>query len=152
MYENDHIEPEFLKRQKKNPFQTPEQYFETLEDRILKNITNENQTKARSFKLIKFIKPALGIAASITLIYLVMQAPIELRMFSKVAQKNIPNINATTPAEEYSFLLTSTDENTLINAISSGETNDQEDINQDEVLAYLSTGLNDVEIYSEIQN
>lgn len=152
MYEEDNIESDFLKRQKRNPFQAPEQYFETLEEKIMEKVKNESAPKSRTPGIIKFLKPALGIAASITLVYFLLQAPISSKIFTNTSQTNNQDSSGTNNSEEYSYIVSSTDENTLINAILSGETNEKETINQDEVLAYLSTGLNDVEIYSEIQN
>jgi len=51
-----------------------------------------------------------------------------------------------------SFELGSIDDNTLVSAIFTDETISASDTNSDELLAYLSSGLNDVEIYSEFQN
>jgi len=54
--------------------------------------------------------------------------------------------------DDSTFNFSSIDESTLVNAIFSNEKSTVADINPDEMLAYLSSGLNEVEIYSEIQN
>jgi hypothetical protein len=102
--------------------------------------------------MIQFMKPVLGLAASFTLVYLLVYYPINtflLKDNTKTA------VSTTTPADllnDYSITLTSIDENSLVDAIFSDETNNFAETNPDEFLAYLSSGLNDVEIYSEIQN
>jgi hypothetical protein len=152
MYEEENIEPDFLKRPKTNPFRTPDYYFESLEDRIMGNIEDKAKEKSSSAKIIQFMKPALGLAASFTLVYLLVYYPINtflLKDNTKTA------VNTTAPADllnDYSINLTSIDENSLVDAIFSDETNNIAETNPDEFLAYLSSGLNDVEIYSEIQN
>lgn len=152
MHEEEYIEPDFLKRQKTNPFKTPDYYFESLEDRIMGNIEYQHKKKSSSFKIIQFMKPALGLAASFTLVYLLVYYPINtflLKDNTKTA------VSTTAPADllnDYSINLTSIDENSLVDAIFSDETNNIAETNPDEFLAYLSSGLNDVEIYSEIQN
>ncbi|MBV5315908.1 MAG: hypothetical protein JZU47_21595 [Prolixibacteraceae bacterium] len=152
MYEEENIEPDFLKRPKTNPFRTPDYYFESLEDRIMGNIEDKAKKKSSSAKIIQFMKPALGLAASFTLVYLLVYYPINtflLKDNTKTA------FSTTAPADllnDYSINLTSIDENSLVDAIFSDETNNIAETNPDEFLAYLSSGLNDVEIYSEIQN
>ena len=44
------------------------------------------------------------------------------------------------------------DESTLVNAIFSDDNSNSTDINSEDMLAYLSSGLNEVQIFSEIQN
>jgi hypothetical protein len=55
-------------------------------------------------------------------------------------------------ADAYTFNISLIDENSLVDAITSNETSNSSKINSDELLAYLSTRLNDVQIYSEFQN
>ena len=55
--------------------------------------------------------------------------------------------------DAYALNISMADENSLVNAIFGNETTTTlAEINPDEVLAYLSNDMNDVEIYSEIQN
>jgi len=44
------------------------------------------------------------------------------------------------------------DENSLVNALLDEETKSINETNADELLAYLSSGVNEVDIYAEIQN
>ena len=152
MYEEENIEPDFLKRPKTNPFRTPDYYFESLEDRIMGNIEDKAKKKSSSARLIQFLKPALGLAASFTLVYLLVYYPINTFLLKPTAETTITDTVTSDLLTDYSINLASIDENSLINAIFSDETNNLAETNPDELLAYLSTGLNDVEIYTEIQN
>lgn len=153
MYEEDNIEHEFLKRPKTNPFRTPDQYFESMEDRVMETIHYQSKKKTSSSRIIQFLKPALGLAASFTLVYLLVYYPINILFLKNVAQTEVTDSTSTVLPEEFTFNLASIDDNTLLHAIFSDETNTTTaETNPDELLAYLSSGLNDVEIYAELQN
>lgn len=152
MYEDENIEPEFLKRPKINPFRTPDNYFETIEDRIMGNIEYQAKKKTTSSVIIRFLKPVLGLAASFALIYLLVYYPINTFLQKDTAKTELTDSVATDWLYADSFNLASIDENALVTAMFSDETSTANQTNPDEVLAYLSSGMNDVEIYSEIQN
>jgi hypothetical protein len=153
MYEEDNIEHEFLKRPKTNPFRTPDRYFESMEDRVMETIHYQSKKKTSSSRMIQFLKPALGLAASFTLVYLLVYYPINILFPKNVAQTEVTDSTSTVLPEEFTFNLASIDDNTLLHAIFSDEPNTTTaETNPDELLAYLSSGLNDVEIYAELQN
>jgi len=146
--EEDNIEPEFMKRPGTNPFRTPEGYFDSLEDRIMKGIQLPEKKKNNSSQIIRILKPVMGIAASLTLVYLLANYP-----FTNNTIKTEVSLTYTLSTKDDSTLNFSLiDENTLVDAIFSDEESTVADINPDDMLAYLSTGLNEIEIYSEIQN
>lgn len=150
MYKEDHYEPDFAKH-RQNPFKTPDSYFESLEDRIMGNINNKAKKKNSSAQIIRFLKPALGIAASITLFYMLAYQPINSFLLKGTANTEQTDAITSDTLNDYSYNLSSIDENSLIDAIFTDETSNFTETNPDEFLAYLSSGLNDVEIYSEIQ-
>jgi hypothetical protein len=151
MYEDDYIEPEFMKRNKKNPFRAPEGYFDSIEDRMMGRIELPVKSKTTTARIIKFLKPALGLAASILLVGLLVYSPIKTLLLKNGTKTEVAQSSATDLLDDYSLNLTSIDDNALANAIFSDESNTTA-LDPDEVLAYLSSDLNDVEIYSEIQN
>lgn len=153
MQEEEKIESEFLKRPKSNPFKTPEYYFDTLEDRIMANIQYQDEKKTKKPSgIIQYLKPVLGLAASFALVYLLVYYPITTFILKDTAQVAITDSTETDWSEAYSVTLSNISENTLVNAIFSEESNAVTEANPDELLAYLSSGMNDIEIYSEIQN
>ena len=144
--EDKNIEPEFMKRKATNPFRTPEHYFDSLEDRIMSKIQVPEAPKKPN-QIIRFIKPAIGIAASLLVAYLLVNKPA-YRSNDKNVIAGLTNV----PGNDSAFNFSQIDESTVINAIFTEETDTLRKINQDEMLAYLSTGLNEIEIYAEIQN
>jgi len=146
--EEENIEPEFMKRPGTNPFRTPEGYFDSFEDRIMKEIQLPEKKKPVSVGILRILKPVLGIAAILTLVFLLVNNPFTRNT------TNTEMSSALTPSvkDDSTFNFSLIDENTLVNAIFSDEESTVADINPDEMLAYLSSGLNEVEIYSEIQN
>ena len=146
--EEENSKPEFMKRPGTNPFRTPDGYFDSIEDRIMKKIQLPEKKKSTSAGILRILKPVLGIAAMLALVFLLVNNPFT---------KNTVNTEASTALtpsvkDDSTFNFSSIDESTLVNAIFSNEKSTVADINPDEMLAYLSSGLNEVEIYSEIQN
>jgi len=151
MYEEENIEPEFMKRDKTNPFRTPDRYFDSLEDRIMGEIRHPAKSKTTSAKVIRLLKPVLGLAASITLVYILISNPINHFLLKGTINSQADITTAVSSDYDSTLSFSSIDDNTIINAISSDETSPVSEINSDDMLAYLSSGMNEVEIYSEIQ-
>jgi hypothetical protein len=152
MYEEENIKSEFEERGNSNPFRTPEGYFGSLEDRIMGAIEQPAKTKYNSSRIVRFLKPALGLAASFTLVYLLVYYPINILLLKNTAKTEIATVNTFDFFNDYPLNYSLIDDSTLVNTIYSDEESLSEEINSDEMLAYLSTGMNEVEIYSEIQN
>lgn len=151
MYEEENIEPEFLKRTKTNPFRTPEHYFDSIEDRIMGGIRPEERKKASSSRIIQLLKPALGLVAGLAIVYLLVYHPGNQVSQKRQAIAETTDTTSTDSLDNYAFSVYSIDERTLANAIFGGEAADSTKINTDEMLAYLSTDMTDLEIYTEIQ-
>lgn len=153
MYEEENTEPEFLKRTKKNPFKTPENYFDSIEERIMHSIKKEEKEKTSTGagKVYRLLKPVLGLAASLALVFMLVYYPFKYFSSGKLAQTNATDTTVGEGNDFYSVVISSIDENALVNALASEEQISQEEMNPDEVIAYLSSDMNDIEIYSEIQ-
>jgi len=153
MYEEENIEPDFINRLKKNPYKTPENYFDTIEDRIMERIKQEKKelTITKTEKAIRLLKPILALAASFALIFLLVYYPITYFSRKEIAKTNIPETSSTEVMDMYSLTIALADENSLMNTLINEENTNKEEINSDEVLAYLSSNMNDIEIYAEIQ-
>lgn len=154
MYEEDYIDPDFPKRLKKNPFKTPDNYFESIEDRVMQSIRQENKKESTAFsgKVIRLLKPALAVAASLAILFMLVYYPIEHFTSKKIAKATRTQTITPDTMDPLSLTISLIDENSLINTIVNEEEAASEEINADEVLAYLSSDMNDLEIYSEIQN
>lgn len=154
MYQEENTEPEFLKRPSKNPFRTPDHYFDSIEDRVMGSIKNEakKESISGSKKIYRLLKPVLGIAASLVLIYLLATNPIKhFSTKGNLAKSASTDTTSGDTMDAYSLNLSLIDENSLMNTIFGDDSAKPSEINRDEVLAYLSTDMTDLEIYSEIQ-
>ena len=147
--QEENIESEFLKSPGDNPFRTPEGYFDSMEDRIMSKVREPDKKKNSSGKIVRILKPVVGIAACLAVALIL----------SKHATRNNFNSNASFASDPYSGMkydsalnFSMIDESTLVNAIYSDEQSNVANINPDDMLAYISSGMNEVEIYSEIQN
>lgn len=145
--EEEHIESGFLKRDGASPFRVPEGYFESFDDRIMKRIEVENGKKSRSVNIVRILKPVLAVAASILLVYLVTDVQLTKNNIAKEFSSNGVSVVKDDSTLNFSLI----DESTLVNTIFSDDKSSSEEVNSDEMLAYLSSGLNEVQIYSEIQ-
>ena len=154
MYEEENIESEFLKRPKRNPFQTPENYFDSIEERVMHRIQQEENNKRFSGtgKMYRLLRPALGLAASLALVFVLVYYPINYFSSEKLVKTETTDTTFNEVNDFYTTAISVIDESSLVEALTNEEQTAQEEINPDEVLAYLSADMNDVEIYSEIQN
>lgn len=152
MHEEKDIKPDFEEMGNSNPFRAPEGYFGSIEDRIMGKISENAKPPKTSALIMRFLKPALGLAASFTLVYLLVYYPITSLLLKDTVQTEISDSISFDPFEAYSLSFSLVDESTLINTLFSDETNNTTEINPDDLLSYLSSGLNEFEIYSEIQN
>ncbi|MGE5393681.1 MAG: hypothetical protein ACM3P1_03000 [Candidatus Saccharibacteria bacterium] len=153
MYEEENIEPEILKQLKKNPFKTPENYFESIEERVMQKVKQESKKNKASYegKIILFLKPALAVAASLGILFLLVHYPVNYFSQNEIARAKVTDTVSKDTMDAYSLSFSLVDENSLINTIIDEDKAVKEGINPDEVLAYLSSDMNDIEIYSEIQ-
>jgi hypothetical protein len=151
MHEEEKILPEFLKRPEKNPFQTPEGYFDAIEDRIMGRIEPSIRKKTDTYRIVRFIKPVIGIAASLLLVYLLVKSPTNVDNIQHSTNAVTAESTSTDLLDFFPLNLGSIDDNILANAIFSDDSKTAV-IDSSEVFAYLSSNLNEVEIYSETHN
>lgn len=154
MYEEENIEPEFLKRTKTNPFRTPDHYFESIEDKVMGQIEYEakRKTTSGSRKIYQFLKPALGLAASFALIVMLSYYPLKYFTPKSMVESQTIDSSATDKMDPYSLHIAMIDESAFLNALFGEEKTTDTALDQDEILAYLSNEMTDLEIYAEIQN
>ena len=154
MYEEENIEPEFLKRNKTKAFRTPDHYFDSIEDRMMGSIHHEAKKKTTSGagKIYQLLKPVLGLAASFALIFMLAYYPIKYFSPKSIVKSETIDTTSSEGMDAYALNVSLIDENSLIDAIFGDESATQEELNPDEVLAYLSTEMTDLEIFTEIQN
>jgi len=138
------------KYSRENPFDVPEGYFDMVEYRIEERIRAEESESTRGQKFIRMVKPILGLAASFALAFLLIYYPIT-KILSKYTAGTTGQQSEKTKLDEefltdYGYL----DENTFFLALTSKE--EPADFESDEVLSFLTSELDDYEVYAEIIN
>ncbi len=78
--------PELEKIKKQNPFIVPENYFDEFSGRLAQRINTEETHKTVFRKMYVFLKPAIGLAASLILIFMLVYSP--LRKTAKISSPN----------------------------------------------------------------
>ncbi|NQU85247.1 MAG: hypothetical protein HQ541_05755 [Mariniphaga sp.] len=145
MDELKNIAPKLSKIRKENPFKIPNNYFDDFNARLDEKIKQEYQIK-KSNPVIRILKPVIGIAASLAIIFMLVNWP-----FGKSEINQTANIESGLP--EYNIenaiigIMEEMDDISLF-AIFESEIED-EPFSDDELIGYLSANLSDYDIYIE---
>lgn len=154
MNKKHHIPTRVQKQEHDLPFAVPDGYFDTLEDRIEARIAEETNTISPKGKLIRMLKPILGMAASFAVIFLLVYYPLSVFLPGYLAKNaEEPAAKNETFAEEealYSYLLVS--EQSLYDILNAETEQTGGEVTADEMLDYLATAMNETEIYAEFKN
>jgi hypothetical protein len=141
---------ELSKISKENPFGTPDNYFDDFSARLQVKIGAEKSaTLPKRTRLIQILKPALGLAASFALIFMLVYVPLKTFM-----PHHETNVAANT--EEYDTetgilnYIENIDESSFISLLN--ETEDENTFSDDDLALYVSANFNDYELYENLQN
>jgi len=113
MNKHGNIEPEFNEGLRKNPFHTPDGYFDNLEDRIMSGIHRSVQPASSKNGIIRLWKPILAIAACITLVYLLANYPDNYQGSKSEAKNEISSSSSTDIFDFYSINIRSINKKSL---------------------------------------
>lgn len=133
-----------------NPFDVPEGYFETFEDRLEEKIRITERKDSGVQKLITLIKPALGLAAGFALAFLLIYYPINKILSWHTARLAENKTLEIKPEEQLLYDSHGLDEGSFYLALTSRE--DPNGFESDEILSFLTAELDDYEVYSKIIN
>lgn len=131
---------------KENPFRVPDHYFDDFSARLQSKIEAEKIiVPYRRNRFIQIIKPALGLAASFALIFLLVYWPIKTLVPNKTASNqsgdayisDMEYMNAIEEMDDYTFFA-------LLNEPSNSSKMSTEDIAN-----YLQANSSEYEIYAE---
>lgn len=138
---------ELSKIKKETPFRVPENYFEDFSARLHMKLEADKATVPNhKNRFIQFVKPALGLAASFALVFMLVYWPLKTFIPNDVATNSNDNKSGITDVEylnmvegidEFSFLA-------LLEEPSSSVT-----FTDEEIVSYLQTNSSDYEIYAE---
>ncbi len=147
MDELNNIAPKLSGIKKDPPFRVPENYFEDLPARLQSRIAQLDDTKKeKPNTIVRILKPALGLAASFAIIFMLVYWPLS-KFQGKYAGQNQAGTEAVD--ENYYSLVAGLDENSLYSLLQENETEEQ--FNDEELASYLSTTFNDYDLFAEIK-
>ena len=148
MDELKNIAPELSKLKKETPFCTPDQYFDDFSARLQMQIQAEKRAVApRKTRFIQIFKPALGLAASFALIFLLVYVP--LKTFMPVQTNTVAE---TTDPEDMSIMnvLEHLDESSFLSLLNESENTSV--FSDEDLSLYVSANFNDYEIFENLNN
>jgi flagellar biosynthesis/type III secretory pathway M-ring protein FliF/YscJ len=140
--------PELSKLKKENPFRTPENYFDDFSARFHMKLEAEKQVPiSRKPRFIQLIKPALGLAASFAIIFMLVYVPLKT-FIAKDANK-VAKVSETTDSG-FENLIDQIDELSFYALLT--ENDDEADFTNDDLAVYVSANFSDYEIYENLAN
>ena len=147
MDELKNIAPKLSKLEKKNPFGTPDNYFDDFSARLQMKIeTEKSAVPKKEFRIINILKPAIGLAASFALIFMLVYVPLKTFVPSET--------NGYTAEAEFSDsdlldLVENLDESSFYALLE--ESNGTNSFTDDDLVAYVSANFTDYEIFENIE-
>ncbi len=146
MDELKNIAPELSKIKKENPFGVPPHYFDDFSARLQMKIEAEKAVlPSPKNRIIQFLKPALSLAASFALIFLLVYFPLKTFNNAQLAENSDSDTELTN--DDYLTLLEGMDENSFYALLNEPTSSDE--FSDDELLNYLGSNVSDYDIYLE---
>ena len=143
------IAPELSKIKKENPFGTPDNYFDDFSARLQLRLEAEKKaTVPRKIRFADILKPALGLAASFAIIFMLVYIPLKTFMPSERTE-----VAAVTDDYDEAGILNyieNIDESSFILLLNEDENKDV--FSDDDLTLYVSANFSDYEIYEKLEN
>lgn len=148
MDELKNIAPELSKLKKEPPFNVPDYYFDDFSARLQMQIQAEkNAVAPRKTRFIQIFKPALGLAASFALIFLLVYVP--LKTFFPNQENTVADVSAS---EDLSLMnvIEHLDESSFISLLD--DKDNSTEFSDEDLTMYVSSNFNDYEIFENLDN
>ncbi|KJF42041.1 hypothetical protein LH29_22440 [Draconibacterium sediminis] len=144
MEELKNIAPNLSKMKKENPFGAPKHYFDDFSARMQMQIEAEKHVATnKEFKLITLLKPALGLAASFAIIFMLVYIP--LKTFIPQEQFIETTVSTNFSDKQMHSILEELDETSFFTLLENDDNN--ETFSDEDLLAYVSSNFNAYEIF-----
>jgi hypothetical protein len=149
------IAPELSKLKKEQPFGVPDNYFDDFSARLHYRLETEKQALPQpKNSFLRYLKPALGLAASFALIFMLVYWPVRSFLPSYLAKTNT-YIETETEENEFLTFIEKLDENSFFAIIQESHSNEETvngSFDDEELMNYLSSNVSDYEIYLQTEN
>ena len=151
MDELENTSQELSKIKKAIPFGIPENYFDNFYERLKYNIHKEktNHLSGRD-KVVNLIRPAIRVAASLAAISLIIYGTMNY-LLPGFTNSVDPNETTFIEEERIFSLIENMDESSFFTLIQESQAEEigEEQLNNDELLSYLSCNISEYEIFLE---
>ena len=139
--------PKLSQIKKENPFRAPDNYFDDFSARLQTRKKKKKKVlPEKDNKVIRLLKPVIGLAASFALIVLLVYWPVKKFMNNQVAESEI-NTESTVSEDLYVSMVEGIDEASFYDMLEEEESTTV--FTDDEMINYISANISDYEIYLE---
>lgn len=133
---------------KENPFKVPDEYFDGFSARLHKKLEAEKVTLPQAGnRIIRFLKPVLAVAASIAVIFLLVNWPLKTFLPFQTAETNN---NIEIIDNDYLSLLESMDEEAIFALLENESL--EEDFSDEDLMQYVTMNVSNYELYAGTVN
>lgn len=140
--------PELSKLSREAPYKVPSGYFGDFSARLHAKLEEEKTViPEKKNRIITFLKPAIGLAASFALIFMLVYWPVNSFLKKGTTQEFS---EAEYYEQEILNLLEGIDDNSLYALLD--DTNGNGDYTEDDLFDYVNTNFTEYEIYMETEN
>jgi hypothetical protein len=141
------------KTNKEMPFMVPDNYFTDFPARLQSRLQTESEVLPHEKRsIIRYLKPALGLAASFALIFLLVYWPVKTFLPDYMAREANVTIDQESETDTYMPSIERIDENTFFGLLFENLSETEEEFNDEELLNYLSANVSDYELYLHTEN
>lgn len=151
MNELKKIAPELSKIKKEVPFDTPKNYFDDFSARLHLQIEAEKQntTAPQKHSIIRLLKPALGLAASFAIIFMLVYVP--LKTFLPFQSTEVAQSTTDLDSGILNYI-EGIDESSFVSLLNESEDTYSVEFSDEELTLYVSANFSDYEIYENLEN
>lgn len=145
MKDLEKIAPELSKLKNENPFRVPEGYFDDFAARLQSKIEAEQvDIPSKKSTIIRYLKPAIGLAAGFALIFSLAYWPLKSLTPNQVAKNNTIEMDINDML--FASAVEAIDVNSFYELLE--KPSNSELLSDDDVTSYVKNNVSEYEIYS----
>lgn len=146
MKELEKIAPELSKIKKENPFRVPENYFDDFSARLqVKLDAEQNAVPVKKNNIIRYLKPAIGLAAGFALVFSLAYWPLKTLTPNQTAESDVQEISVSEML--FASAVEGIDVNSFYELLEKPAENEQ--LSDEDLANYVNTNVSEYEIYSQ---
>ncbi|HCE58235.1 MAG TPA: hypothetical protein DER09_10510 [Prolixibacteraceae bacterium] len=146
MKELEKIAPELSKIKKENPFRVPENYFDDFSARLqVKLDAEQNAVPVKKNNIIRYLKPAIGLAAGFALVFSLAYWPLKTLTPNQTAESDVQEISVSDML--FASAVEGIDVNSFYELLEKPAENEQ--LSDEDLANYVNTNVSEYEIYSQ---